>query len=169
MHIHATINFLAEELSTFLKNELGVTEKRVNVERLVDHNGDEIQENQNKLVFSLTNITSDINKSMYSSKVGFTHGAAQLNSPLFLNIDFLLAASFMNELEGMKFLSSGMKFFHEHSLFNRETNPNLPEGVEKVSVEMCNLSIQDLEATWSAIGARMIPATMYKIRIVTNN
>ena len=73
-----------------------------------------------------------------------------------------VAANFgANYLESLRFLSAALEFFYERPVFSAA-------GVERLSVQMLNLTIQDLHNLWSISGGKYLPSALYKLRMVTN-
>ena len=163
------IEFLAKQLNQHIKQTFGLSEDMVIVGRLKDENGSSPPQNENKLVLSLVNVTTDVSRPMYKKHVGFASAGMAESQPLFLHLDFLLTANFSKELETVKFLTAGIRFFNDRSLFEPESDPSFPEGLNKITLEMYNLSLKELDSLWSAVGTNLIPSALYKIRVISTN
>lgn len=166
--MNQAIEYLTKRLNNHLKQIFGLPEDIVIAGRLVDSKGSVPMENQNKLVLSIVNITAEEIRPVYGQKVGFAKGEVR-EQQLVLNLDLLLTANFSNELEAARFLTAGIQIFHEQPYFTKEIDPTLPFELNKVTLEMQNLSLKELEALWGAIGTSMLPAAMYKVRTVQTN
>jgi len=81
----------------------------------------------------------------------------------------LFSASFNEKLniDALKFLSAVIAFFKIKPLFYPGEQFNLPDGLDKLSFEISNMSIQEQSNLWSAIGAKYLPSILYKVRLVT--
>jgi hypothetical protein len=163
------IEFLAEQLNQHIKQTFGLSEDAVIVGRLKDDKGLSPPQNENKLVLSLINVTTDVGPRIYNQRVGFASSDTVKRQPLFLNLDFLMTANFSSELETTKFLTTGIRFFHERPDFSAESVPSFPEDLSKITLEMYNLSLKELDSLWSAVGTHLIPSAMYKIRVISAN
>ena len=103
---------------------------------------------ENKLVLSLVNIERDA-------------AAVSPNRALHLNLYLQVSANFgANYLESLQFLSAALEFFLERPVF-------VAPGIESLSVEMINLTMQDLNNLWSISGSKYLPSASYKLRMVT--
>ena len=160
------IEFLAQQLNQHIKQAFGPSEDLVIVGRLTDGNGSIPEENRNKLILSLVNITADATQSFYNKPVGFANAAITESQPLFLNLDFLLTANFSNALETTKFLTAGIRFFHERPNFSTDSDPSFPSDLHKITLEMYNLSLKELDSLWSALNTSIIPSVLYKVRMI---
>lgn len=167
--MNQAIQYLTQRLNEQLKLRFGLSEDVVIAGRLINSNGSVPEENQGKVIFSIVNVTSEANRQFYGQKVGFANAGKQETPPLLLNVELLLTANCSDELESAKFLAAGIQFFHECPFFTAETNPSFPAELEKVTVEICNLSLPELDALWSAVGTPMIPSAMYRMRILQTN
>ncbi len=88
--------------------------------------------------------------------------------PFYLNLQVMMAANFNgnNYPEALKFISSTIIFFQRHSLFNHQITPELDERIEKLILEVENLTIQDLSNLWGLLGGKYLPSVLYKVRVV---
>ncbi len=160
------IEYLTEQLNKQLKLKFGLFEDIVVTGKLINSDGSIPEESKNRVILSIVNITSETNRQFTGQKVGFANASNQETPPLLLNVELLLTSNLSDELESAKFLTAAIHFFHEHSHFTAEIESSLPADLEKVTVEMCNLSLTELDALWSAIGTPMIPSALYRVRIV---
>lgn len=89
------------------------------------------------------------------------------NPPIQLNLQVLFAAYFPgNYLEALKFISLVLAYFQGKQVFTAQNTPELPNGVDKIVVEINNLDQHALNQLWSAIGAKMMPSVSMKIRMI---
>jgi hypothetical protein len=89
------------------------------------------------------------------------------NPPIQLNLYVLFAAYFPgNYLEALKFISLVLGFFQGKQVFTAQNTPGLPDGVDKLVVEINNLDQHAQNQLWSAIGAKMMPSVSMKIRMI---
>ena len=77
-----------------------------------------------------------------------------------LNLYLQVSANFAaaNYPESLRFLSAALEFFFERPVFSAS-------GVASLSVEMVNLTIQDLHNLWSISGGKYLPSVLYKLRM----
>jgi len=73
-----------------------------------------------------------------------------------LNIYLPVAASFgANYVESLQFLSAALEFFQERPVF---TAPR----IDRLNVQMPNLTIQDLHSLWSISDSNYLPSVFYR-------
>lgn len=87
--------------------------------------------------------------------------------PINLNLYLLFAANHSNYLTALEQLSNTIGFFQSKPLFTPENSPGLPAGVEKVTMELISLNFQELSNFWTAIGSNILPAAIYKLRMIS--
>jgi len=52
-------------------------------------------------------------------------------------------------------------------VFTPSNTPSLDPKIEKLSVEMVNLSTEKLNNLWATLGAKYIPSVLYKLRMLS--
>ena len=151
--IDKALSFIADELNIFLGARFADGGPHAVLSSLVNQDGSVPPAIENKLVLSLVNIERDTT-------------AVAPNRALHLNLYLLVSANFAaaNYLESLQFLSAALEFFLERPVFAASA---LPSGIESLSVEMVNLTIQDLANLWSISGSKYLPSASYKLRMVT--
>lgn len=166
--INAVLQFLASKLDDYLRKDLPIQENLVVVSRLMENDGRESEKSVNKLNMFLVNVEKDsVTKNV--SHMEFD-GFRTIVPPkkIFLNLYVLLAANFKNAnyAEALKYLSKGISFFQDHSVFDRTMFPDMPEGLEKLMLDMENMGLQDMNSLWGMLGCKYVPSVMYRIRTV---
>ena len=72
-----------------------------------------------------------------------------------------------NYAEALKFLSGSISYFQRHPVLTRQTTPDMDSRIEKLVLDIENLSIQDMSNLWSSLGGKYMPSILYRIRMVT--
>lgn len=164
------LQFLFDQLNSALKNQFGVTENMVAVGRIKTLDGIFPQENENKLILSVLNISLENERRFNDSRMGFaSSGKATKISPLHLNLNVLLAANDSDELEGLKLLQCGIQYFQAHPTFSKSSNAELSEEIDKITIEPYPLSLKETESVWNSLGCVALPSVMYKVRVLMSN
>lgn len=165
--IYESLNFLAERLNNYIqRNVISVAESPVILSRLVESDGKSAEETTDKLILSLVNVEKDTLVQPFSSNGYNANGQCIVSaSPIYMNLHVILAAN-TNYKKALKLLSSGMSFFQNNSVFDRQNSPDMPEGLEKLIVDVENIKIQELNNLWSSIGTKYMPSVLYKVRTV---
>lgn len=80
----------------------------------------------------------------------------------------MMAANFTGSKypEALKFLSSIISFFRKNRVINRQTTPEMDTRIEKLILDIENLSIQDLSNLWGFLGGKYLPSILYRVRMV---
>ena len=51
-------------------------------------------------------------------------------------------------------------------MINHQTAPEMDGRIEKLILDIENLSIQDLSNLWGSLGGKYLPSILYKVRMV---
>ena len=128
---------------------------------------------------NLTKLDGNMNdrsaESIICSMVNLEQDRAHLNistkkksltvPPLQMSVMVLFAANFHEYDKALKKISSVIGFFHGKQVFSPNNTPDLPNNLEKITVEMVNLSFEQLNHLWGTLGASYIPSAVFKFRM----
>ena len=167
--IDGAIGALASQLNQFYRRTLALSEDIVEVSNLVDGDGAVAPTAENKIVLLLVNIERDT-----TPQRGGASGYSGLDRiagsghPVYLNLYVLVAANFggKNYVEALKHLSHAIAFFQKQPVFDRHSAPDMDRRVDRLVLDIENLSIQDLSNLWGALGGKYLPSVLYKVRMV---
>ncbi|MCP5244475.1 MAG: DUF4255 domain-containing protein [Burkholderiales bacterium] len=167
--INLTVQLLATQLNQYLRRAYDLSEDMVVVSNLLDMDGSVSPNINNKLVIFLTNIEKDSVSRRSPGVHEFGERAVQRNAGIHFNLYIMLTANFSgtNYAEALKFLSSTISFFQRNPLFNHQNTPDMDRRLEKLVLDIENLSIQDLSNLWGALGGKYMPSILYRVRMVT--
>ena len=167
--INAAMNILATELDDALQKAFRLDESIVVVSNTVEQDGSLPLAANNKVALSLINIEREtFSKSLGGGGGGsFTRPALGLE-PVYLNLYIMVSICFggNNYLESMKFLSSSIAFFQRRPVFDHSNTPDLDDQIDKLVMDIENLSIQDLSNLWGVLGGKYYPSVLYRARMV---
>ena len=168
--IDAAITHIAGELNQHLKRSFGLTEDLVVISNILEQDGSVASLVNNKIVVSLVNIEKD--SLPYRQKAALNVGSNRIASkspPVFFNLYLLFASCFVgsNYREGLKFISNTIGFFQNQPVFDRHNTPGLDKGIDKLMLDIENLSMHDLSGLWGMLSGKYLPSIMYKVRMVT--
>ena len=81
----------------------------------------------------------------------------------------MLASLFTDEayLEGLKALHEAIEFFRCHPLINRSKDKGLPETIAEVSIEIVDLSLEELRHLWARHARSYHPSVLFRVRLTT--
>ncbi len=166
--INAAINQLALNLDEALKKTFRLDENIVVVSNTVEQDGSLPLQANNKVALSLINIERETySKNLNAGGAGLSRSAVS-NQPVYLNLYVMVSICFggNNYLESMKFLSNTIAFFQRHPVFDHSNSPEMDDRIEKLVLDIENLSIQDLSNLWGVLGGKYFPSVLYRVRMV---
>ena len=166
--IDTAIAQVASQLNQALKRQFMVSEDLVVTSNLHEQDGTVATQVVNKVAVFLVNIERE-------SVPGGTHGgAAMLRStlsapPVHLNLMVMFAANFGggNYPEALKFLSSIVAFFQGRPVFTHQNTPDLDPRIDKLTLEIENLSLSDLSNLWGVLSGKYLPSVLYRMRLLS--
>jgi hypothetical protein len=147
--IDKALSFIVNELNVSLGTRFENSGPHAVLSSLTNQDGSAPLVTENKLVLSLVNIERE------------TSADRALHLNLYLQVSSNFATDY---LESLHFLSAALEFFLERPVFGV---PALPSGIKSLSVEMVNLTTQDLQNLWSISGSQYLPSALYKLRMST--
>lgn len=167
--IDTTFNFIVDALNGFLGARYPGSEPHVVLSSPSNQDGTVPPQIENKLIVTLVNIEREAAATISAMQLRPHNGEyVRVNPPLNLNLYVLVSAYFGNNYgESLKFLSSAMGFFQGKPVYSREDTPDFPPGLERLSLEMVNLSLQDLNNLWGNLGGKYLPSVVFKARMLS--
>ena len=90
------------------------------------------------------------------------------NHPIYLNMYVLFYSLFNEKLyeESLKFISAIIGFFQSKKVFTPNNTSGLDQQIDKILVEINNISFHEQSNILSALGAKYAPCVLYKMRMV---
>ena len=83
-----------------------------------------------------------------------------------LNATLLVSARFTQYATALAQLSRVLSFFHAHPLFTPSESPGLPEGVDRLAMDLLSYGPEQTNQLWTCLGARHLPSLVYRMRLV---
>ena len=166
--IKEALKFIRESLNQNLKLRFGLNENVVVISRLIDQDSSVPLMNQNKIVLSLLNLEQETARQFTDRYTRLNNNVIQDVSPSQrFNLDIMFSASFDDYEESLGFLDATVAFFQANPSINSQTSSNLPEGIEKLNLDIEKLDYNQTYNLWSSIGAKYVPSVVYKVRLIT--
>jgi hypothetical protein len=95
--------------------------------------------------------------------------AEYIEPPVFVNLYLLFAFEFGKYETSLAHLASTIELFQARRWFSSENstaaNP-FPADIEKLTFEMVNLGLEELNNLWSVVGGTYLPSVVYKVRLL---
>lgn len=163
--IDRTLAAIIKNLNDDLKSILNTENAPVILTNLVEQSGSTPVGTENKIVCTVVSL---VQEKLYSEHPTFNRSVDQ-NPAINLNLYLLFSANYnsQNYTDGLRILSAVIGFFQNKKLFVPANTPNLPQQVEKLTLEIHNLELNELSHFWGAIGAKYMPSVIYKMRMIS--
>jgi hypothetical protein len=172
--IHDALDFLRSRLNEYLNLKLDPTGngqgsfvQLANVAWNDTNNQSTSTDGSNFNAFvTLVNVEEDRISRPQENSVRKNNTTIYKNPKIYLNLYVLFAVNLSSYLESLKRLSYIIQFFQYQNVFTSLSTPDLPDGVEKLILDLDTLSFQDLNNLWGIMGSKYLPSVLYKMRLV---
>ncbi len=164
--IQKALVYIRDILNENFKNEFSISENKVVLSNIVNTEGAIAHNVDSKIIFFLINLDEEATlKNNLNRSVNHGNGSsAHKNRSLHLNLHLLFCANFSNNnyTEGLRYLSSLIRFFQVHN----KLVPSTSGGINKLSFELSKLDYSELSHLWSAVGSKLMPSVLYKVGVL---
>ena len=168
--IDRALDHLATHLNGHFRRQFQLAEDMAVVSNLWEVGGAPAASSTNRLVLFLSGIERDT-LAHRAGTVPTTppDGSLQKAMPVYLNLLVMCAANFSGTHypEALKFLASTIAFFQGNTLFDHQNTPGMDSRLERLALNMENLSSQEMHSLWSIHGGRYLPSALFRVRLVT--
>ncbi len=168
--IYHTLKLVRQKMNEFFANQYPRSEDWVILANIVDTDGNAFEDAKNKIVMVLANIQHETIVSTYTRTVPVKGDLyAVVTPPLYIDLFLLYYANFSdrNYGEGLTMISETISFFQQNPTFTHDTLPDLDASIEKLTFEMVNLAVSDLNYLMGMMSAKYLPSVYYKVRLLT--
>lgn len=167
--IDGTLGFIEARLNAYLREMFPSDTDWVTISAVTSSNGDVVRAVANRIVLTLINIDRDgvATRTTPRTRIDDTT-SLRMNPTLQINLDMLVSAHFDDDYRGgLKLLSSVIGYFQAASLFTPQSAPDLPDDLEKLTVEWVDLSHREIHNLWTVLGGRYMPSALYRLRMLS--
>jgi len=123
----------------------------------------------NKLVLFLSGVERDT-LAHRSTALPATpaNNVIQNASPVYVNLLVMCAANFSGSHypEALKFLAGAIAFFQGNAVFDHQNTPGMDPRLERLALNMENLSSHEMHSLWSIHGGRYLPSALFRVRMI---
>lgn len=166
------MQFLAEEINNYLNLKLpggDLTQPRLVVGNiaLAAESAAPTPDVKNKAVLTLVNVEEDKVARQQENYVKTITNTVYKNPPLYINFYILFSMNKNKYDDCLDFLSHIMTFFQYQSVFTPISHPSLDASIQRLIVDLHNVSFEQANHLWSILGGKYLPSVMYKVRQVT--
>jgi hypothetical protein len=164
------INFLKEDLNSFISNKIGTTDTFVLFSNL-----NNITESStgldNKIIISIVNIEEE---KMLQNPDNYTKLNNEINyrkPPVWLNIVCLFTyyTKSTEAYDGLDLLGNIVQYFQSKPRLSKSTAlvpANFPIGYEELRAEFMSLNFEQTNYLWGLFGGKYHPSVLYKFKTV---
>ena len=168
--IDAAISHIAKNINKHLMGTFDHSEDIVVVSNILEQDGSIAANVANKIILSLVNVEKDsVAYNQPAAVAGSGLRAISSSPPIHFNL-YLMVASYFggnNYQEGLKHISSTISYLQRQPVFDHNNSPGLDRSIDKLILEIENLSLQDLNSLWSILSGKYLPSVLYKVRMVS--
>lgn len=123
-----------------------------------------------KLVLFLSGVERDTLAHRSTAALSASSSSRIQNAaPVYLNLLVMCAANFSGSHypEALKFLAGAIAFFQGNGVFDHQNTPGMDPRLERLALNMENLSSQEMHSLWSIHGGRYLPSALFRVRLIT--
>jgi hypothetical protein len=166
--IQTTLELITRKLNEFIANAIPGGGDWVILSNLVDHEGRHYEAVKNKMVAFLANIQHETLISTYKRTVPAGDVYAAVAPPLYINLFVLFIANFYdkNYADGLGMISRTISFFQQNHYFTHESLPGLDPVIDKLTFDIYNLDLVDLNYLIGMTGTKYLPSVYYRVRMI---
>lgn len=100
------------------------------------------------------------------ARPGVGGGVERVNPEIRLFLYVLFVARYKQYDAGWNALSRIVEHFQAQRVFERETMPGLPPGVERLGMELVTLKFAEQNEVWNALRTTHLPSVLYRVSLV---
>ena len=166
--IDTAITLVCSELNQALKRQFSWPEDMVEVCNLHEPDGSAVTRASNKVAAYLVNIERESLAGGAGAGMNPSRSALQA-PPVHLNLMLMFTANFSGNtyLQALQLLSSTVSFFQSRPVFSPSNAPDLDRRIERLTLEIENLSFTDLSNLWGMLGGSYLPSVLYRMRLIS--
>ena len=164
--LDVVLNFFAGEINAYLKARTGIDADVVELSAIVDENG-KYKIGKDSVGVNIINIEEECIHKEQLPKSTYQSGQHIILEPrLNLNLSVMFAANYKHYDQALKYISYVMTYFQSHRLFVPGDYAALDQSLKRVVVELQRLNYDQLNQVWAYIGAKQLPAAIYRVRMI---
>ena len=166
--LHLAADFLRQELNGWLLQRTGSSDPfgTAVLSRIANDSGKRDIPND-RIGVALVNVEEERTVRSQLPQPAYVDGRPVMREPeVKLNLHLLFAAHFNSYETALKQLSFVLTFFQGHPVFTAERYPALDPRIRKLGIDLISLSFEQLNQLWAFLGAKQLPAALYRARLV---
>lgn len=164
--IAVALQFLRDEVNSWLASRTSVPSSAVALSRVVDENG-RYAFAEDTVALSLVCFEEERVLRGQAPEYTLKGGQHVMVQPeLAVNLTVMFASNHRNYDQALKHLSSILTFFQAQARFTHETHPALDARIDRLLVELLTLTYEQQSHIWTIIGGKMLPNALYRVRLL---
>lgn len=169
--IDLCLEYLKERMNQSIRRTFDLSEDIVIVAPPVDFDESKSTRIQNKILIFISNIEKDTFSKSYRQDTNLSNRTVISSKPLFITLTITIAINFSSNhySDGLKLLSYIFAFFNYHNYFTHINNPDLPDDIEQINMELESIPDEQLNHMWGMFGSHYLPSCIYKVRALVPN
>lgn len=168
MVIYEGIRAVAASLNDSFRSTARWATDKVVLSGLAEPDGNPPIGIENKLVLTVIGLENEpVVKNQRSRVKGASGRIGKTYASYHFSLNVLMSAASTNYEEGLKLLSDGISFVQSKPSINHQNTPGLHEGIDRLTLETMQVSVEHLSHIWGAIGSKLLPSILYKLRMIT--
>lgn len=168
--IDIALGVIVSQLNQALRRTFAIREDIAVLSNLLEQDGRVGPQVENKLVVSLVNIEREavVQRDARPGRNAMAR-ALLTPDPVHLNLSVMFAANFSgsNYNEALKMISGTIGFFQSRPVLDHRNTPELDRRIDRLALDIANLSLNDLSNLWSILSGKYVPSIMYRVRMVS--
>jgi hypothetical protein len=168
--IDRALEHLAAHLNGHFRRNFHVAEDLVVVSNLQELGGAPVPLAASKLTLFLSGVERDtLAHRATTAPAAYAPSVIQHAAPVYLNLLVMCAANFSGSHypEALKFLAGAIAFFQGNGVFDHHNTPGMDSRLERLILNMENLTSQEMHSLWSIHGGRYLPSALFRVRLIT--
>lgn len=165
--INDILLMLRDRIETVLQNAQARPERWTELTNIIDQDGTLSADVRDKVVLSVVSLQSDTSTGAFvPPSIGQTDRYPVAAPPIFIDVYFLVMANFSggNYPAGLGMISRVISFFQETPVITPQSDPRLPEEMDKLAIEFVNLDFAAANHVLTMSGVKAFPFVLYKLR-----
>ena len=167
--IRTVLELLRQKLNEYFSNADPRREDWVILANIMDQEGRPFAATKDKIVMTLANIRHETIISTFTPTVKTKTGSyVNVTPPLYIDLFVLFYANFFDEnyRHGLAMISRTISYFQQNPIFDAATMPDLPRGIDKLTLEITSLDLLELNYLMGMLGVNYLPSVYYKVRML---
>jgi len=159
---------ICQSANEYLQNIDRRSDDWVVLSSIVNHDGSINESITDKVVMVLYNITRESVVSSYTPARPGPDSFAIIKPPIYVNLHLMFMANFSSKTypDGLAAISKIISFFQQNPSFSQSNAPNLEPSIDRLTLDMENLTPVDVNYIMSILGTKYLPSAFYKLRLL---